>query len=90
MRTSTVLLLGIASLALVGCGGGNNPPAATPPAPPTGSTPSAPAPVDFNVFTVQLVLQQDVASEAKAPIPVEDQNFVFREDGTTFASVLPP
>jgi hypothetical protein len=92
MKAATILAASLGALLLSGCGGSDSPSTMTP-VPPTGGTPTGPTVVttDFNVFTVQLALQQDAASERAPPVVVDDYTFAFNDnDGGTLATALPP
>lgn len=92
MKAVTIMAASLLALLLGGCGGGDDPAPMTP-APPTGGSPGGPAvtTTDFNVFAVQLALQQDAASERAAPVVLDDYTFAFNDtDGTSLATALPP
>ena len=91
MKRVIFLTAALGLFALAGCGGDDPPVSAAPPAGGTPTTPTGPATTDFNVFAVQLALQQDAASERNPPILLDGYTFAFSDtDGGVFATVLPP
>ncbi len=94
MKRISVAVAAVTAVMLAGCGGGNDSPA--PAAPPTGGTPTTPAtpgPVDFNVYTVQLVGQQGPSYDRVEPQSLDDITFKFDNDESTasvYGSSLPP
>lgn len=88
MRPSRLTIAGAVSLLVAGCGGGGNDSAPVTP-PPTSGAPTTPAKTDFNTFIVSLVTLQDAASEKQAPYTLEDQSFVFSDDGAAYTAVQP-